>query len=226
LLRSYYSRWKISDIHPNRVLGDDVGLDRARLIIEFWLRGFAGVGANLQFASLCNYLGRNSAVVPDVVGTKTRPFLPSSGQIGNGEIWWSDTPSIFLRFNEQPRALGIHVGLSVQQRSFSGFTSGFRLQPYYEASYSRDYYERPIEPLNGCIPFWCFLSIVIYYGSGALITIYGERYVRFSETVGIILALSIAPTWFLGRVLCEKEQDEEKARRHFHSGQIVPRVVS
>ncbi len=128
-----------------------------------------------------------------------------------------------FKFNQYPRTFGVDDGFGIQQGCFSGSPSCFSLLPYHPSSYASYHYERPIGPLNGCIPFWCFLAIVLCYGSGALITIHGDRLGlsdRASNIIGLILALSIAPIWFLGRVLCEKEQDENNARR-FHSGTIV-----
>jgi hypothetical protein len=93
------------------------------------------------------------------------------------------------------------------------------LHPYHIPSYASYHYKRPIRPLNGCIPFRCFLAIVGCYGSSASVTIHYDG--RTTRVVGFLLALAIAPIWFLGRVLCEKEQDEDNARRYLHNGQIV-----
>jgi IS1 family transposase len=118
---------------------------------------------------------------------------------------------------------GLFSGHRICQRSPSSLARFHGLSPYHPTSYTRDYYERPIGPLNGCIPFWCFLAIVLCYGSGALITIYGNRLGfsdRISGIVGLILALSITPIWFLGRVLCEREHNKDDTRRYFHGDKL------
>jgi IS1 family transposase len=98
------------------------------------------------------------------------------------------------------------------------------LQPNYESGYCSYAYEHPIGPLNGCIPFWCFLAIVLCYGSGALITIYGERLGfsdRASNIIGLSLTLGIVPIWFAGRVLCEAEHEQGRGENYSHSSAIV-----
>lgn len=58
-----------------------------------------------------------------------------------------------------------------------------------------------IGPLNGCISFGFFVSIIGCFGAGAFITIHYDS--RLARAVGLILTLAVVPVWFLGRVLCE-----------------------
>jgi IS1 family transposase len=96
----------------------------------------------------------------------------------------------------------------------------FSLNPYQQSSYASYGYEKPIGPFNGCIPFWCFCLMTLCYGSGALIAIHGHGHLRFSRTIGFVLALSVVPIWFLGRVLCEREHDEDDTGRYFHGDKL------
>src|SRR5258706_10903254 len=126
---------------------------------------------------------------------------------------------------------GIRILVSSLSRSFlqrktvshclGSFGSLSRLIPYRPSSYSAYEYERPIGPLNGCIPFWCFLLIVLCYGSGALITIHCHW--RWAGHIGLGLVVVAVPIWFLGRVLCEAEHDQRETSEHSHNGEIVPR---
>jgi IS1 family transposase len=115
---------------------------------------------------------------------------------------------------------GLFRGYRVCQRSLGSLARFQGLQPYCVASSGGYEYEKPIGPLNGCIPFWCFALMVICYGSGALVTIYGHRRLRFSRAIGFVLALSVVPIWFLGRVLCEREHNKDDTRRYFHGDKL------
>jgi hypothetical protein len=102
------------------------------------------------------------------------------------------------------------------------FPRCLRLEPDHTASYCSYNYERPIGPLNGCIPFWCFVLIVLCYGSGAFITIHYDG--RTSRTVGLILTLSITPVWLLGRILCEKEHSQDRDTSYSHADKLYHKM--
>jgi IS1 family transposase len=142
----------------------------------------------------------------------------NSGSVLQNQGFVSDFPRflhlVALLFHESKALL--HFGYGIPGR--------LGLKPNHTSGYCSYTYKHPIGPLNGCIPFWCFLGIVLCYGSGALITIYGNRLGfsdRTSGIIGFILTLSIVPIWFVGRVLCEAEHEQGRDENYSHSGTIV-----
>lgn len=127
--------------------------------------------------------------------------------------WSHDLPGLYI----YPLAHSSTLNIQSLPHLVGRLSCCYSLRPNSESRREPYQYERPIGPFNGCIPFWCFVAILVLQCGAFLVIKYYDG--RFSFGLACCVGLSAVPVWFYGRISCEAQQDS--ANQYFHNGKSV-----